>query len=275
MWPLIYCWCFIVQAWWETLAMNTLLHACFWSCHCSIVAWCKFRNNWQVLLISQRCFFDWSTSLGGVLEDPVGMDPWAGCLLSDEYLMGLNGDLRLYSVALSFPTHNRRRRPFWLFPAGLCCFVLPCHTAAFDFIIAIAGRAVKQTTGMKAEAPRSLPLPRSCSPRQTPRAWTCHRQGQQITFHPWQGNGFSLHASPHTPGRMCQYLCPVGTRPVEKIKIFPLEEIWRSLSYQLEEREWDRADNMHLRGDLILHIARSITAWQSCLLTLWFHQGSM
>lgn len=65
----------------------------------------------QVLLISQHCFFIVvfyrSMPLGGVLEDPVGMDPRAGCLLSDEYLMGLNGDLCLRSVALSFPTHNR------------------------------------------------------------------------------------------------------------------------------------------------------------------------
>lgn len=34
------------------------------------------------------------------------MHPRAGCLFTDEYLMGLNGDLRRRSVALSFPTHT-------------------------------------------------------------------------------------------------------------------------------------------------------------------------
>lgn len=44
---------------------------------------------------------------------------------------------------------------FGSLPGGFDCFVLPCHTtAAFDFIIPVAGLAVKQTTGMKAEAPR-------------------------------------------------------------------------------------------------------------------------
>lgn len=40
----------------------------------------------------------------------MGMDPQAGCLLSDEYLMGPNGDLRLRSVALSFPTHTHTQQ---------------------------------------------------------------------------------------------------------------------------------------------------------------------
>lgn len=112
-------------------------------------------------------FFYWSKSLGGVLEDPVGMDPPAGCLLSDEYLMGLNGDLHLRSVMWSCAAGVHFGSP----PGGFGCFVLPCHaTAAFDFIIPVELRAVKQTTGMKAEAPRSHPLPRSCSPHQTPRA---------------------------------------------------------------------------------------------------------
>lgn len=149
------------------------------------------------------------------------------------------------------------------FPSGgFGCFLLTSHaTAAFDLIMPVAGLAVKQTTGMKAEAPRSHPLLRSCSPCQAPHTWTCHRQGQQITFHPWQGNGFTLHASTHTSGRMCQYLCPVGTRPVEKIRIFPLEQIWRNPPHQLEMRRWGRAD-MHLCDDLILYMARSITVGQ-------------
>lgn len=112
--------------------------------------------------------------IGGVLEDPVGRHPRAGCLFTDEYLMGLNGDLHRRSVALSFPTHTtggfmgvavrlcvHSGSPAPPHTLGGCgCFVLPCHpTAAFDFIIPVAGRAVKQTTGMKAEAPRSHPPP--------------------------------------------------------------------------------------------------------------------
>lgn len=114
--------------------------------------------------------FFWSTSLGDASEDSAGADLRARCLLPDEYLMALNGELCLRSAPPALPcptTHIRALRRscaagdhFGSPPSG--CFVSPCRTtAAFDFIIAVAGQAVKQTTGRKAEA---APLPRSCSP---------------------------------------------------------------------------------------------------------------
>lgn len=130
----------------------------------------------------------------------------------------------LRSAAPSHHTHQGAaaepcgRRPFWLSPSG--CFVSPCHTtAAFDFIIAVAGQAVKQTTGRKAEAP---PPPRSCSP-------VHELVTAEVSGSP------SIHdraaASRYTPPRIHLdalvniYVPWVRVDPAEKIKILPLEEI--------------------------------------------------
>lgn len=172
-------------------------------------------------------------SLGGTLKDSVGMDLRARCLLPDEYLMALNGDLRLRSSALPCPTthirglqQSRVAGDHFGSPAsgGFGCFVPPCHrTAAFDFIIAVAGQAVKQTTGRKDEAPRSRPpLPRSCGP--------VH---ELVTTE--VSRSLSVHdraaASRYTPPRIHLDACVniyvpwVRVGPAEKIKILPLEEI--------------------------------------------------
>lgn len=120
--------------------------------------------------------FFWSTSLGDASEDSAGTDLRARCLLPDEYLMALNGELCLRSALPCPTTHIRALRRscvagdhFGSPPSG--CFVSPCRTtAAFDFIIAVAGQAVKQTTGRKAEAPPSLAAVAPCMNLSPPRS---------------------------------------------------------------------------------------------------------
>lgn len=88
-------------------------------------------------------------------------DLQARCLLPDEYLMAPNGELCLRSCPVPPHTSESCGGAVWLaaiLPPPPGCFVSPCHTtAAFDFIIVVAGQAVKQTTGRKAEAPRPPP----------------------------------------------------------------------------------------------------------------------
>lgn len=156
-------------------------------------------------------------------EHSVGMDLRALCLLPDEYLMALNGDLRLRSVALSWPTAHIRglRRScaagdhFGLSPSGgFGCFVSPCHTtAAFDVIIAVAGLAVKQTTGRKAEAPRSrpppLPLAAVALAKRPVHELVTTKVSRSPSVHDRE-MASCYTPPPHTSGRMCQYLCPPG-----------------------------------------------------------------
>lgn len=149
------------------------------------------------------------------------MDLRARCLLPDEYLMALNGDLRLRSVALSWPTAHIRGLRRSCAPGdhfgfsssgGFGCFVSPCHTtAAFDVIIAVAGLAVKQTTGRKAEAPRSHPpsLAAVALAERPVHELVTARVSRSPSVHD-RAMASCYTPPPHTSGRTRQYLCPPG-----------------------------------------------------------------
>lgn len=71
------------------------------------------------------------------------MHPRAGCLFTDEYLMGLNGDFRRRSVALSFPTHTTRGG-CGCSGAVVCPFWLSCPPAHLVDAVALSCRVTQQ-----------------------------------------------------------------------------------------------------------------------------------